>query len=160
MKTKHLFLTLTTILLFSFSNNLYAQLEHTITLNVDTGEITKHEVNQYCNFGQEEGISNEDYTITVNIGDTIIWQGVSTDAPETDTVNITSINHHGGKNIFGVNVLNGNGEEPELVVGKVLYSTVGEGEKTYKYTIKFKVLNNGRKRNGTFQIDPKIKVNQ
>lgn len=160
MKTNKLFQILIAMLLISFNNDLYAQLEHIITLNVDTGQITKHEVNEYCNFGQEEGISNEDYTITVNIGDTIVWQGVSTNAPDSDTVSITSINHRGGTNIFGVNTLLGNGETPELVIGEVLNSTEGERKKTYKYTIKFKVFNNGHKRNGTFQIDPKIKVNQ
>lgn len=160
MKTTKNILILITIAFFTFSNSLYAQLEHIITLNVDTGRIVKHDVNMYCNFGQENDVSNEDYTITVNIGDTIVWQGVSIDAPETDIVNITSINHHGGTNIFGVNTLHGNEETPELVVGEVLKSTVGENKKIYKYIIKFTVFNNGKKRNGTFQIDPKISVNQ
>lgn len=160
MKTTKNILILITIAFFTFSNSLYAQLEHIITLNVDTGRIVKHDVNMYCNFGQENDVSNEDYTITVNIGDTIVWQGVSIDAPEIDIVNITSINHHGGTNIFGVNTLHGNEETPELVVGEVLKSTVGENKKIYKYIIKFTVFNNGKKRNGTFQIDPKISVNQ
>ncbi len=158
MKTTKLFQFLIAISFLSFSNSMHAQLEHIITLNVDTGNIVKHEVNQYCDFGQEDGVSNEDFTITANIGDTIVWQGISSSAPDTDIVNITSINHHGGTNIFGVNTLKGNGETPELVIGEVLNTTVGENKKTYKYTIKFKVLNNGVKRNGTFQIDPKIFV--
>ena len=160
MKTTKLLPILITIAFLSFSNTTFGQLEHIITLNVDTGRIVKPDLNMYCNFGQEEEISNEDFTITVNVGDTIIWQGVSLNAPETDIVNITSINHHGGTNIFGVNILHGNEESPELVVAEVLNSTVGEDKKTYKYTIKFTVLNNGVKRNGTFQIDPKIKANQ
>ncbi len=160
MKTTKKLLILITIVFFTYNISLYAQLEHTITLNVDTGNIVKPDVNKYCDFGQEDGITNEDYTITVNIGDTIIWQGVSMNDPETDIVNITSINHHGGTNIFGVNILEGNEETPELVVGEVLKSTVDEGKKTYKYTIKFTVLNDSVKRNGTFQIDPKIIVDQ
>lgn len=160
MKTAKKNLILIIIVFFTFSNSLYAQLEHTITLNVDTGRIVKHDVNMYCDFGQENGVSNEDYTIIVNIGDTIVWQGISMNAPDTDIVNITSINHHGGTNIFGINTLHGNEESPELVVGEVLNSTKGDGKKTYKYIIKFTVYNNGEKRNGTFQIDPKISVNQ
>lgn len=160
MKTANPFLILITIVLFSFSISLYGQETHWITLNVDTGNIVKRDVNDYCNFGQEDGTSNEDYTIEVNIGDTIIWQGVSSVAPDTDIVNITSINHQGGTNIFGVNILKGNNESPEQVIGEVLNTTVGGNKKDYKYVIKFTVFNNGNKRNGTFQIDPKIKVNQ
>jgi len=160
MKTAKPFLILITIVLFSFSISLYGQETHRITLNVDTGSIVKQDVNDYCNFGQEDGIPNEDYTIEVNIGDTIIWQGISSVAPDTDIVNITSINHHGGTNIFGSNILHGNGESPEQVEGTALNSTVGGNKKDYKYIIKFTVYNDGKRRNGTFQIDPKIKVNQ
>jgi len=160
MKTKNPLLLLITIALLSISSVSYGQgIVHTITLNVETGKIVKQDVNHYCNFGQEVDISNEDFSITVDIGDTIVWQGVSLDSPSTDVVNITSINYHGGTNIFGVNTLKGNGESPEMVVGEALYSTLGEGKKIYKYVIKFTVYNNGVKRNGTFQIDPKIEVN-
>ena len=158
MKITKRILFLITIVLISCSNKFYGQEIHIITLNVDTEKIEKDDVNKYCDFGQEEDISNEDYTITVNLGDIIIWQGVSSNADETDIVNINSINHHGGTNIFGVNVLNGNGEFPEQVVGKALYKTTVGNKKDYKYIIKFKVYNDGIKRNGTFQIDPKIRV--
>ncbi len=160
MKTTNRFLILIAIGVFSCSNLLFSQETHWITLNVETGSVVKQNVNDYCNFGQEGDTPNEEYTIEVNLGDTIIWQGISSDAPETDIVNITSINHHGGTNIFGTNILRGNGESPEQVQGNVLKSTVGGNKKVYKYVIKFTVYNDGKKRNGTFQIDPKIKVNQ
>ncbi len=125
-----------------------------VTLNVNTGQIAKPNVNPYCNFGQPSNITNENYTISANVGDNITWQGVSSSAPSTDIVNITSINYQGGTNVFGKNVLNGNGENPEKVVG--LVTTSSTGKQDCKYTIKFTVLNNGKKRNGTFQIDPRI----
>lgn len=127
-----------------------------ITLNVDTSTIDKKDVNASCNFGQEEGIANEDFTVAANIGDTITWQGISVNAPDTDVVNIVSINHEGGKNVFGQNILSSNRTEPRRVSGKVLYSTP-EGQ-DFKYKISFTVSNNGKQRNGTFHIDPKIQV--
>lgn len=126
-----------------------------VTLYVDTGSIDKQDVNASCNFGQPEDISNEDFTIVVNVGDTVTWQGVSTSSPSTDVVDISAINHEGGKNVFGQNVLQGNGQSPEKVIGTVINRTEGND---YKYKISFKVSNNGAKRNGTFHIDPKMQA--
>jgi hypothetical protein len=126
-----------------------------VTLYVDTAGISKPDVNPYCNFGQPPEIANEDFTIDVQIGDTVTWEGVSANAPSTDVVNIVSINHEGGKNVFGRNILKGDGENPEQVTGEVLYRTEGSD---YKYKISFTVYNNGVKRNGVFHIDPKIRV--
>jgi hypothetical protein len=159
MKTTILHYFVITIILFSFIQKSHAQENHIITLYVNTDEILKPNVNPYCDFGQTDGSSNENYTITANIGYTIIWRGKSTSSSE-DRVNITSINHRGGKNVFDRNVINGNGADPEEVMGTILYTTIDKkGKKDlYKYTIKFTVYNNGVKRNGMFQIDPKLRV--
>ena len=127
-----------------------------VTLYVNTDEIDKSDVNASCNFGQPSDVANEEFTIVANIGDTITWQGVSTNAPSTDLVSISAINHEGGKNVFGKNVLAGNRANPEKVIAQVTAKTP-EGEE-YKYKISFTVTNNGVKRNGTFHIDPKIEV--
>lgn len=127
-----------------------------ITLYVNTAQIDNRNVNASCNFGQNPSISNEEFTTLANLGDSVTWQGVSANAPSTDIVNIVSINHEGGKNIFDKNILKGNGQSPEKVTDTVRTSTTG-GEK-YKYKISFTVLNNGTRRNGTFNIDPKIEV--
>ena len=153
-------LGLTALSLMSFSvpinkKNVFTE-SIVITLNVDTGQIDKQDVNASCNFGQPSDISNEEFTVTAGIGDVITWQGVSSSSPSTDVVNITAINHEGGKNVFGENVLKGNGENPEKVIATVLYNTPEREE--YKYKISFTVTNNGVKRNGTFHIDPKILV--
>jgi hypothetical protein len=155
-----MFLAVCSLFLFSFSSKIVHEQPQPrnifITLNVDTGRIVKPNINAFCNFGQDPSISNENFTIQAGIGDNIIWQGVSSSAPDTDIVNITSINYQGGKNIFGKNILTGNSNIPEKVIGTVLYDTP-EGQ-DYKYKISFTVLNNGVKRNGTFAIDPKIQI--
>lgn len=157
MKSTSYLLLLCLIITVSFSCNSKVQKIHTITLNVDTGKIVKPNIDPFCNFGQPANISNRDYTIKVDIGDIIIWEGVSSSAPSTDIVNITSINHEGGVNVFGRNVLRGNGDSPEIVIGRVLHGAPGDED---KYAISFTVYNNGEKRNGAFRIDPKLIVNQ
>lgn len=125
-----------------------------VTLYVNTADIKKPNESAFCNFGQTDNVSNEEYTIAVNIGETVTWRGVSSNAPDTDVVQITAINHMGGKNVFGTNVLNAARGEG-TVSGKVLYPTNGNN---YKYKISFTVTNNGAKKGGTFAIDPKIEV--
>lgn len=128
-----------------------------VTLYVDTRSITNQNTSETCNFGQDPEIPNEEFTIQANIGDTITWRGVSS-VNENDVVNIKSINHEGGKNVFNQNVLIGDGENPEKVVGKVVAATGTPKRDHYKYKISFKVTNDGQNRNGTFHIDPKIEV--
>ena len=127
-----------------------------VTLTVDTSQITVQNTDLFCDFGQGPGISNEDFLIQVNAGDTITWQGVSSVTP-LDEVNITNINHSGGSNIFNHDKLPGNGRHPEKVSGAVRNNVKGETE---KYTILFNVFNNGIRRPGIFKIDPNIQVNQ
>lgn len=128
-----------------------AQTIHTITLNVDTGMITKQTVNKYANFGQNNGVSNEEYTTTVKLGDVVKWVGVSSSSGN-DLVKITSINHEGGARFFNKNVLRGSGG---IVSATVSTGKAGEYE---KYKVKFKVYVNGVKKRGTFMIDPKIVI--
>ena len=149
--TNQLFMLLAVILL-SFSATCYAQTEHVIVLQVNTANIEKQNVEAYCNFeGQNPEIAPRDFTTFVQNGDIIRWIGVSTSS-ENDVVNITSINYQGGKNLLGLNILRGDGAE---VAGTVQNGAVGEEE---KYTLSFKVIRNGTQRNGTFLIDPKIKI--
>lgn len=155
MRNIHLSLRMTALLIIFFSTLSFSQETHTITLYVNTAEVTSQNTSEQCNFGQDEGISNEDFTIQVNKGDIIVWKAVSMNAPETDIVNVTAINHEGGVNIFDKNVLRGNRQSPEVVIGSVVQGAPGDEE---KYTVSFKVFNNGEKRNGTFHIDPKIRI--
>lgn len=153
-----LILVLATLLLSSFSDLTKPEQEESktviVTLNVDTGEITKDNTSTTCNFGQEEDISNEEFTISVNVGDSVTWMGVSSSSPETDVVDITKIKYVKGKNIFGKDLETKDTGKQKKISAKVLSSTAVEG--TYKYDISFTVTNNGVKRNGTFHIDPRI----
>jgi hypothetical protein len=127
-----------------------------ITLNVDTSEISVHNIDSCSNFGQEPGISNENFSTAANVGDTVIWQGISSSAPETDIVNIIKINHYSGNNVFNQPKLIGNGLRPEKVSGIVQKDTGGGTE---EYTIFFNVFNGVNKRPGIFSIDPKLAIN-
>lgn len=129
----------------------------TITLYVNTSSIVNPDVDAYCNFGQAANITNEDYSVLLNVGQTVEWVGVSTTSV-LDAVQITMIQDDSTVNIFGANNKNppgnaGNGFKPS---GTVQNGTKGDHE---TYTILFSVLNNGVRRNGQFRIDPKLAVN-
>lgn len=152
MKTTNQLLIAIAMLLFC--SNVYSQSTIYVTLNVDTARIDHQDSYQYCYFdGQAEGSDTREFTINANIGDIIIWQGVSSSSPNTDVVTITSINYQGGTNVFGQNVLQG---DEGTVTGTIQYDTTGRED--YKYVISFKVTNNANPRPGTYNVDPKIKV--
>ncbi|MEN8125723.1 MAG: hypothetical protein ABFR32_11405 [Bacteroidota bacterium] len=142
-----------------------------ITLEVNTAEINQGNIEECCHFeGQIKGSPNKEFTTQAEVGDMIIWNGVSTTS-ENDLVNITFINWEDGKEIFGKRQLKGNDDEPELVVGKVLHNTLendvdqneNEIHNNFKYKISFTVKKYGEENiDGfdTYKIDPKIQVNR
>lgn len=130
---------------------LPAQQTRLVTLNVNTGDISDSSISSNSDFGQTDGASNEDYTILVQLGDTIVWQGISSSNPTEHLVNIKSINHVGGARLFDRNVLQGDGGTPERVIGIISEGRSGDEK---KYNIFFRLSN----KPGTFKIDPKIKV--
>ena len=123
-----------------------------ITLYVNTQTIDEKNIDANCNFKQPEGISNEDYTVYVNIGDTIIWEGISLDTIN-DAVVITQVIYTGDYNIFGKQSLKGGGNGQVTAV--VENETNGEME---IYTICFDVYNSNKIR-GSYSVDPKLQVN-
>ena len=158
MKRTFQFLILTAILCLTINITSYAQEERVITLYVNTAQITNQNEYQVSSFdGQEEGTDTRNFTVYVRPGDKIIWRGVSSTSPDNDVVNIKSINYEGGKNVFNQNVLNATNESPGIVIGIIKNGSEGFEE---KYKISFTVFNNGVKRQGTYHIDPKIKVNR
>ncbi len=156
MKTNKPHLVLALLCFTFFVTGAHAQEEHVITLEVNTAEIQNPNVNDYCTFqGKDPEVSNEDYTITARVGDIVIWRGVSTSSPD-DVVEIRAINHQGdrgGRDIFGQNQLQG---ENGQVLGTIR-NTTEEGI-DYKYQLQFWVFNNGTRRGGTYNIDPRIRV--
>ncbi|WP_055443810.1 hypothetical protein [Lacinutrix himadriensis] len=162
MKTsKRLFQVLLVALFFNIATT-FAQDTYYVTIHVETDKITSRNKLKVCYFTSEspsgvitKSVGNiEDFNIEVHPGDLIIWRGVSSINPDRDIINVRSINHHGGENVFGKNVLKGNGQTREVVIGKVNPDTKGRVE---KYAIKITVYNDGRKR-GNYTIDPKITV--
>lgn len=155
MNPKYLLGYLLMVVFFFLGNSFVPFETHIITLHVDTGKIENGNIDQVCTFGQGDGVSNEDFTIVVKPGDVIMWQGVSSNAPETDQVLISAINYEGGARIFSKNTLKDSRQNLGVVLG-----TVSEGKDgdEHKYKLSFKVLNSGEKRGGTFNIDPKIKI--
>ena len=87
---------------------------HTIILNVDTSLITVHNQNEFqiCHFEEQApNTDSRDFSIDAAVGDMVRWEGVSS-VSDDHVVKITSINHQGGKNIFGKNVLKDTRQKP------------------------------------------------
>lgn len=144
---KHLSTTLTIIFISLFQMQMAsAQTTHTITLHVNTSDITKSNLSSTCNFGQSADISNEDFNLDVNIGDDVVWDIVATDDMPRE-VNIINIKYEKGRNLFRKDKITKKGG---VVKGLVVAGAKGQSE---KYSIRFKV-----KGKGTFVIDPKITI--
>jgi hypothetical protein len=158
IKKSGLFLALSSLSLIAFpfpSRRKKTSPENTIyvTLNVDTGQITNQNLAQTCYFtDQPDDTALEDFTVQANVGDTIIWQGISTNAPSTDIVHIQTIHHHHGRNAFDQEDHFGD-DRIHKISKRVQFSA--NGDQSYKYTLTFTVFNNGNKR-GTYRIDPII----
>jgi hypothetical protein len=162
MKTSNLVFRVLLIALFFNSLTAFAQDTYYVTIHVETDNISNHNKLEVCYFTSESPNGQittstgniENFNIEVNPGDIIIWRGLSSNNPDTDSIDVRSINHHGGANVFDRNILNGNGQTPEVVIGIIEPNTNGQVE---KYAIRITVYNNGSKR-GTYRIDPKITV--
>ena len=80
---------------------------HSIILKVNTSSIPAptdppNNVDAYCSFdGQTNGVSNENFEITVANGDTVTWSGIPDPANAADVVKITEIDYEDGTNLFG-----------------------------------------------------------
>jgi len=152
MTTTKRLLILPVFLLLFLSENSLAQELHTITLYVNTSALTHNrDVNQYANFGQEAGISNEDYTVLVNLNDDIEWVGVSSSAPDTDLVYITKIKHDKKDKLLNSDDIEGE----KVVKAKV---TKGNSGDTEKYKLHFKIVSQTNPQDETFKIDPVLKI--
>jgi len=132
------------------TNNLYAQAAHEITLNVDTKNPNPGKA---CFFMAGKGTtvlnnsSPETFTIFAQVGDNIIWKGVSSTEPNTP-VRITAIKYISGPRIFTSDTIKGD---------KLVQATVIRGGKApYKYQIQFSIGSGS----GIYTIDPKIQIGE
>ncbi len=152
------------ILLLCFNPFANAQGTNVVTLNVNTNDINRNNVLESCFFTWQKpdgttstsgsGPELEDWTITMDISEIVEWKGTSSSSEDV-IIDIIQIKRSSGTKIFNGNTLRGNNDPSgEKVRGKPSKKTdIQEGD--YKYRIKFKV----KGVSGTFEIDPKIKVN-
>ncbi|WP_282124463.1 hypothetical protein [Algibacter mikhailovii] len=150
-KTNQIFIVLFILVI---GNINYAQ-TNIITLHVNTDELTNNNVNSeeityFTAPDSQVDVASppEAFTITVEEGSTIIWEGVSSSNDE-DTIEIYMIKRERGPRIFSSDEIQGNGNGRAQAVARM--QTDGE---PYKYKILFKVNGTGR----MYKIDPKIKV--
>ena len=150
---KNLILKIIPIIAISllFTEITIAQDKHTITLFVDTENVSMRNIESTCNFGQSSQISNEEFSIFVEKGDTVEWVGKSTSSEE-DKVEIKLIEYSNGTNFFETQKLRGSNG---IVTAVVKVAEPGTYE---KYNIEFKVFRNGKWVRETFPIDPKLRV--
>ena len=129
---------------------------HTIVLLVDTENIKNPNFEDYCSFaGQPAGVPDSAFTIDVKPGDIILWVGKSTSSDDHEVL-IESINYRGragSKDLLGKNIIKGS--NGVLAARIIKNAKVGEEE---KYAISFKVKKDGPGGNGTFTIDPKLRI--
>ena len=160
---KNLLIIALAILLFG-STVSYAQGTNVVTLNVNTNDINGDNVLDECSFTWEDPDGNiipsgsgpelEDWLITIDLNSDIEWRGISS-SEDNKIVNIIHIKHESGTPIFNGKTLKGDrNPNGEKVRGKPNKKTNDEEGGDFKYNIKFKV----KGVRGTFNIDPKIKV--
>jgi len=152
MKNPYTFKNLLLVFTIFLNTLIFAQTTHTIVLTCNTSNITKENVNKVCNFGQEANVSNEEYTIDVNVGDIVVWRGIAVNSELNSSIELKQVNYEGGKNVFGQNTIKDRGG---IITGEIVQGQPGDEE---KYNLKFKVSVDGRSVNGMFMIDPRIRV--
>ena len=132
------------------SHGLYAQSEHDITLNVDTKNPDPAKA---CFFeaGKATTVLNNSspgtFTIFAQVGDNIIWKGVSSTEPNTP-VNIAAIKYISGPRIFSSDLIKGS----ESVKATVIRG----GKSPYKYQLQFSIGSN----TAIYTIESKIQIGE
>jgi hypothetical protein len=144
------------VITFLFLSNIsFGQQTHTITLHVDTENLTLENVSAdsistfTADSTQIEVASPpEEFTVLVGDGSTVVWQAVSSSSPE-DKVDIFMIKREKGPRILVSDEVMGNenGKASSVINKRLLNNPM-------KYQILFKVNGTGP----VYVIDPKIKI--
>ncbi|MGB5369822.1 MAG: hypothetical protein WBN18_05285 [Flavobacteriaceae bacterium] len=141
--------------MFIFSCGMAAgQATHTITLNVDMDALLNSPnaaAASYFTVGPETEVldnsSAENFTVLVDVGDNIVWNGMSTSGSEA--VKIKKIKYKRGARIFSSDEVDGEAN----VEASVIRGSTATG---YVYTLQFQVGESNR----VYSIDPIIKTKQ
>jgi hypothetical protein len=152
MRTKYPFL-LTLIFVVLLCSGIYGQVSHYVTLNVNTDELRNNQnaaaVSYFTVDEATEVINNDspvNFTILVDVGDNVVWNGVSTSS-SNEAVEIKKIKYKRGPRIFSNDDMDG-----EVSVSAIIIR--GTGDEGYVYTIQFRVGDSNR----VYTIDPIIKT--
>lgn len=131
------------------SHGLYAQSVHDIALNVDTKNPNPSKT-VYFEVGKTTTVLNNtpaNFAIFAQVGDNIIWKGVSSTEPNTP-VRIRAIKYINGPRIFSSDIIKGN---------DIAKATVIRGGKPpYKYQIKYSIGSN----TAIYTIESKIQIGE
>ncbi|MFT4830734.1 MAG: hypothetical protein ACI815_000370 [Psychroserpens sp.] len=146
------------IVMATISCSLNAQVTHTITLNVNTTILNTGDQNGAFSFSVSAGTVSENindkknFTIFVNEGDTVEWEGVSSSGALVQIDEISYVNEVNSSDIFRRPQMPG-----RLSNGKKKVKVKVEKEKkgkSYTYNIAFSIGTS------SFNIDPKIRVEE
>ena len=144
-------------LLFSvFCFCTQAQEKHTIELTCSTSQLNDDNINQVCNFGQNDNEPNENFTIEADVDDLVLWESKYKIA-DIGYIDIVKIDYESGVNIFkDKHIYDDEDRSPD---GKI-YAVVKKGNdgEMLKYKITFDAYDKGGDFVGRFSIDPKIRI--
>jgi hypothetical protein len=161
MQTKYycpILIFYTTLFFYGVS---YSQETHTVTLIVNTANFDRNNIDASCSIKAESPSTGvlrsqgdlQNFTLVVNERDSIVWEGVSSSEPG-NAIHIKRIKYEKGTKIFNKDRLDGKARagKGDIVRGKPIRTTINTED--FKYSLLFKIDSE----NGTFKIDPKIKV--
>ena len=139
------------LLFFSFSSLVFGQ--RTITLHVNTDNITASQPEEYCFF--EEPGDAKDFLATVPLGEIIVWEGQSTNG--SDTVFIHRIIRIGGPNVFNAELVEAIGSDRNV---KAIVRNRTEIDNNgnfidYRYLVQFSI---NSKTSQVYTLDPLIRT--
>ncbi|MEB8345394.1 hypothetical protein OO010_05010 [Flavobacteriaceae bacterium KMM 6898] len=139
-----------------FYTTSHAQVTHTIFLNINTTLLNDGDTDGAFSFSVSAGTVSENindkknFTIFVNEGDTIEWEGNSSSGAEVQIDEISYVNEENSSNIFRKPKISGRRSNGKTKV-KVKVEKEKKG-KSYTYNIAFSIGTS------SFSIDPKIRV--
>ena len=137
------------------TKGLYEAIHRSQPYNIDT----------FCKFKENlPGVSNEDFKLSVNVGDTISWTGETFGPDSNGEINIVGIIYENGSEIFSdldFDRDNGKKNKPMKAKGTIekTLTNPAKGHDDESYTIYFSYTDGPGNYFGTFQIDPKLEVN-
>jgi hypothetical protein len=121
-------------------------------------------IDNYCKFKENTpGTSNENFSISVNAGDTITWTGEPFGEGSGGEINIVAIIYEKGHEVFSeIDFTRDNGKKnkPMKAKGSIEQSLPsGYKNDNESYTLYFSYTDGPGNYFGTYNIDPKIEVN-